>query len=1009
MEAAMAGTLRAASVGLVALASLGASPAWAQSTCTAELAPSTRDLAHCVRTIAAEGTITLRPGTHRVANLVIDRSMNLVAEDPSDTRVAHALSGTPLLDPSLVTTGGLQDDVTLFFVVGDDTRVTVEGVEIRPPIGVDQSLLTGFLRGRGFVIDGASLTLRDVRLLPWDEPALGDTLVVLSEVAGAEPDPTGPITANRKGGVLAYAEGGATLSLVDSNVRGLRARTLVGTAVFATGVGTQVSVRGSSVIEQVESLAGAIAAIQGAAVEIGPSSAGTSPILRRLGGRLGGAVFVAGAALKVEDGRFDDNGLARTRPDWAVTYGGSIAGIGGSTIRIDDGSFDGGRATYGGGIAALGARLDLLGGTFRDGQAAHGAHVFVGPDGTRRGAAAIRDVTFIGGRASLVAQERAAPERLVFARGGSLFAGGSSVEVEGCTFQDNRAEGEGIGGAVDLVDTSAQILGVTFFRNRAGTGGALSGLSAPVEVIGGSFDHNEASRSGGAVAVLGGSLIASGAEFRHNVGGRGGAIFGATAADIRVSDSIFVDNSAEVGGALRAIAGDLRVVGSSFDDNRSSDDLGGHIAALSGEIEEGGRIVRGAVRVEGSTFRGGSGVRGGAISANAATVSLIDLDIEGAVAALSGGGIFIEQAESVELDRIALRDTRAGTAGGGVLLQGVGSAVLRDVSAHDTRSEVGGGIALDQVAEARLIRPVSCGTRAAQGSAMSLRMVGSSAAGTARIDNALLYGVDGESAELLYAVGSDVAVSQAALLGGVGPAVVSDGASLALDRSLIGWLAPTAAAPLVSEGTGSISFTDGAVFLPAWDPDRGGDPVALGLPAQTLVGQPRLRSITLDPIDDPDRMPACDPDRLHEHLHPRPLSPTLLDGYPAQESDTLVGIFGGPERFAEPWRTDADDDGVPWIFDCDDDNPEIGDRLVQYVDGDGDGVGGDLWPGDDCHLVPGNVEVGGDCDDDDPRVAAVCGDIIGFYGMRCQAAPGSTLPWALLLSIAWLARRRRIG
>lgn len=217
-----------------------------------------------------------------------------------------------------------------------------------------------------------------------------------------------------------------------------------------------------------------------------------------------------------------------------------------------------------------------------------------------------------------------------------------------------------------------------------------------------------------------------------------------------------------------------------------------------------------------------------------------------------------------------------------------------------------------------------------------------------------------DSAERTHAVfwaeDTDIELGQSAISGALGPAVHVVRGHVDVDQSLLLWPRDQVVPQLViNEGSLGLSTSQ------AWPaPDRSlfeidGEP---GDMADRLIDHhPHLRGA----LRDREQALRCE----IADYHPRPLSPGLLQGWPAEEGDPVLGPFGGEARIVDDWRRDADGDGTPAIFDCDDHDPSIGPWLVQYVDEDGDGIGGELWEGDDCDLVPGNVLIGGDCDDQD--------------------------------------------
>jgi hypothetical protein len=65
-------------------------------------------------------------------------------------------------------------------------------------------------------------------------------------------------------------------------------------------------------------------------------------------------------------------------------------------------------------------------------------------------------------------------------------------------------------------------------------------------------------------------------------------------------------------------------------------------------------------------------------------------------------------------------------------------------------------------------------------------------------------------------------------------------------------------------------------------------------------------------------------------------------------------------------RFDLDGDGIERPFDCDDDDPRVGEVATRYADGDGDGYGDPDAPVAACGPEPGTVDDDTDCDDTQP-------------------------------------------
>jgi hypothetical protein len=99
--------------------------------------------------------------------------------------------------------------------------------------------------------------------------------------------------------------------------------------------------------------------------------------------------------------------------------------------------------------------------------------------------------------------------------------------------------------------------------------------------------------------------------------------------------------------------------------------------------------------------------------------------------------------------------------------------------------------------------------------------------------------------------------------------------------------------------------------------------------------------------------------------------------------DFLIGEIGyssyiGRVHYYQGAPEDVDGDGVGKPFDCDDQDPTVGEGVTSYPDDDGDGYGSEAMSEDLCEARDGWIERSGDCDDSDalvsPEQAEVCGD-----------------------------------
>jgi predicted outer membrane repeat protein len=276
-------------------------------------------------------------------------------------------------------------------------------------------------------------------------------------------------------------------------------------------------------------------------------------------------------------------------------------------------------------------------------------------------------ITLDGGGTSqiFVTTSKLSVRNLRFVRGkatgtvsGGAVSGGwrSSVEVIGCTFEDNAAAQ--YGGAVAVgTGSSLVVVGSRFARNQSSYGGALYSLWSPLHVVNSEFVENStsANATGGAIGTdgaldpayrnpqsgkdtAGGTVEVCGSTFRSNKaqGAGAGAFFWVYPPDKIVIDRCTVEanvltkdsNGLGMGGGMRVSNGEITIKGSSFLSNTAAT----HGGALSldcaplctitsstfhaNQVTDGfgGAIFGDKLRVNGATFaKNSASSQGGAL------------------------------------------------------------------------------------------------------------------------------------------------------------------------------------------------------------------------------------------------------------------------------------------------------------------------------------------------------------------------------------------------------------
>ncbi len=1006
---------RPTAIALLALAGL-ATPtlAMASPTCTAYPARLPR-LEDCMRQIDPGGTITLRPGVHEIRNLTIDQPVTLLGTG-DDTVLAHDRSWiSDFLDllENIFNFNAtyLVDTASLLEITAPGGRVRIENVDVRPPTA--GSAYGDTVVGRAVVAIDAEVELVDVRLVPWIDGSSGpDPLLVYPE----PPDAASADTIDRSGGVLASAALGSRLVLEDCTITGLDARQLVGAVVFAEDAGTEVHILEGTRFEGVESLAGAIAALDSARIVV-DGSGSAQPLFAGLTAPFGGALHASRlATIDIRSGVFDDNGL---RAQALETAGGHILATEGSEVAISGGTFQDGRATMGGAVAVFDGPLQITGGTFQTGTAREGGLLYVAETAEfGAGQVSLSGITLEDGRLrpdggddTWGSDGLPEPEDVTVLGAGAAFWE-VPVTIDGVTFSGNGALGTpGMGGGLAVVGgPGLTLMNTRFEGNQARFGAGLVVAGTTADIRGGHFRDNGTR----AVTEAGGGIFAYEADLdirdarldRNQVGlgnsedlGSGGGIacVGSRAGCqlVRVDMS---GNSARTGGGLWAVAPSITVQGGSWESNTAIGN-GGHVWVGAAEVED--VDVRPDLRIDGTLLRRGAANWGGAVYATApGLLTIRDATLENNEATGFGGALAVKDTTAV-LERLALMDNDATEQGGGVYAVN-SSFTLDDSWISGNTAALGGGVALVGYGDWSLDRSVWCGNQGSVGGSMLL--AGPTEEGDpspVSIRNNL---VDGQALTQAAVAVERKAVSLAhnnLVRTEVAPLAVGQGARVEARRNLFGFH-ETSPMVVVQQG-GDLLLEENAWW--------GGDGPAEGNLVRndgTGDADPPSSAILVDPelwgnTEGRSLSPQCEP---LDH-RPRPLSPLLLDGWPAAYEDAIVGLYGGPDAARELWTTDTDVDRTSWVFDCDDEDDLVGPWRELYEDLDGDGVGGAPLADDLCTSPEGYVEVGGDCDDQDPDRTADCAATWAFYGQTCQTVPGgATLPGLVLLGLLGLRRRR---
>jgi len=276
--------------------------------------------------------------------------------------------------------------------------------------------------------------------------------------------------------------------------------------------------------------------------------------------------YVSAGTLTIDD-LIMTKGMADEIDIGGQTYigGGAIVNLG--ELSITGGTFADNLADYGGAIYNRSSRLSITNSTFTNNYAyLNGGAIY-----NRSSRLSITNSTFTNNHS-------------VEERGGAIDNQGE-LSITDSTFLDNSAD---IGGGAlhnygNIVSSSVSIINSTFTGNSTdgNEGGAISNRLAKLSITGSTFTSNSARFQGGAVYNYNsrGELGITNSIFVGNHSDGDGGAIKSTDSELSVTNSTFIENSADDGGAIYNRSGKLSITNSTFSGNHS-DDYGGGIYFL---------------------------------------------------------------------------------------------------------------------------------------------------------------------------------------------------------------------------------------------------------------------------------------------------------------------------------------------------------------------------------------------------------------------------------------------
>ena len=204
-----------------------------------------------------------------------------------------------------------------------------------------------------------------------------------------------------------------------------------------------------------------------------------------------------------------------------------------------------------------------------------------------------------------------------------------------------------IDAALELIETTAQIVNSTFVSNKGGS------LRINVRLIPPNSEYLSHDLVGGAIIATHSEVDISQSTFENNAAGTyGGAIYAEEHSIISLNNSLFINNSAtNFGGAVCLLSSTVMIEASGFLNN-NADQRGGALCSYNSTIV-----------IKGSKFDSNSGTwSGGVLSSHSSTITINESEFHRNNA--RNGGVLNSYNDSVEIEATDLDNNIAGQYGG---------------------------------------------------------------------------------------------------------------------------------------------------------------------------------------------------------------------------------------------------------------------------------------------------------------------------------------------------------